>query len=301
MTMIHLPCKAARVFLFSAVSAMMLAGFASAGDVAIGVAKTTGAALRMREYPTTDCAVVTSLDKNSTIALLERTDNDWYKVAYDGKVGYVSANYLETLENGNIQARAQVNGDNVCVRYLPSNESDVLETIENKAYVTVMGFYDGWYLVRCRYGTEGYIRSDFLQLTNPYAGSTSGNSSVVATAKRYLGIRYVYGGASTRGFDCSGFTMYVFKQYGVNFAHTASGQWTSGKGRKIYSIAALQPGDLVFFRDPKVARGKAASHVGIYAGNNQFIHASSSSRKITYGTLSSGYHRTYFLGGLRVL
>ena len=305
--MIHFPCKAAKIFLLSAASAMILAGFAAADDLAVGVAKTTGNALRMRQYPTTEADVVMNLDKNDMVALIERAedDNNWWKVAYQGKTGYISANYLDELENGEFSARAQVNGEGVYVRYLPSDESDVLQVIDNKAYVTVMACYDGWFLVRCQYGTEGYIRSDFLQLTTNSTSSSSssstssGNSSVVAVARRYLGIRYVYGGASTRGFDCSGFTMYVCKQFGVSMPHSASGQWTSGKGKKVYSISALRAGDLVFFRDPKVAKGKAASHVGIYIGNNQFIHASSSKKKITYGTLASGYHRTYFIGGLR--
>lgn len=302
--MIHFPCKAARVFLISAATAAMLSGLAAADELAVGLAKTTGNALNMREYPTTDSAVVMNLDKGNTLALIERTEEDWFKVAYEGKTGYVSANYLEELENGTFQARAQVNAEGVCVRYTPSDESDILNTIENKAYVTVLACYDGWYLVRCQYGTEGYIRSDYLNLTSiasSTGSATTGNNSVVAAAKRYLGVRYVYGGASSRSVDCSGFTMLVMRQFGISLPHSASGQWTSGKGTKVYSRSALRAGDLVFFRDPKVARGKAASHVGIYIGNNQFIHASSSSRKVTYGTLNSSYHSRYYIGGLRLV
>ena len=307
--MIRFPSKAARAFLASAAVAMTLVSAASAGDLAVGLAKTTGNALNMREYPTTDSAVIANLDKNSTLALLERTEEDWFKVAYEGKTGYVSANYLQELENGQFEARAQVNSEGVCVRYTPSDDADILETIENKAYVTVLACYDGWYLVRCQYGTEGYIRSDYLDLTSLYSGSYGGTASysssrgsaVVAAAKRFLGVRYVYGGASSRSVDCSGLTMLVMRQFGIYFEHSASAQWKSGKGTKIYSRSALRPGDLIFFRDPSVARGKAASHCGIYVGNYQFIHASSSSRKVTYGTIASGYHSRYYIGGLRVV
>ena len=304
--MIHFPCKAAKIFLLSAAASMMLAGVAAADELAVGLAKTTGNALNMREYPTTDSAVVMNLDKGYTLALLERTEEDWFKVAYEGKTGYVSANYLEELENGEFEARAQVNSEGVCVRYTPGDESDILEIIDNKAYVTVLACYDGWYLVRCQYGTEGYIRSDYLNLTSVAStksgsSTSSGNSSVVSAAKRFLGVRYVYGGASSRSVDCSGFTMLVMRQFGISLPHSASGQWTSGKGTKIYSRSALRPGDLVFFRDPKVAKGKAASHVAIYIGNSQFIHASSSSRKVTYGTLNSSYHSRYYIGGLRLV
>ena len=81
------------------------------------------------------------------------------------------------------------------------------------------------------------------------------------TAKQYLGTRYVYGGASPSGFDCSGFTMYVYRQFGYSLPHTATGQWQSGLGTKVWSIGALQPGDLVFYPDDE--------HVGIVGGRDE--------------------------------
>ena len=137
--------------------------------------------------------------------------------------------------------------------------------------ITVNGFADGWYDVTCKYGTQGYVRSDFIDLTYKGSGAASG---LVDMAKQYLGVRYVYGGASPKGFDCSGFTMYMYKQLGYNLPHTATGQWKSGIGERVYSIGELQPGDLVLFNDPSRNAGKACSHVGIYIGDNHIIHAS---------------------------
>ena len=127
------------------------------------------------------------------------------------------------------------------------------------------------------------------------------NQGKVLAAMQHLGTRYVYGGASPSGFDCSGFTMYVYRQYGYSLPHTATGQWQSGLGSRVYSIGELQPGNLVFFNDPSRNAGKACSHAGIYVGGGQFIHASSSrSRGVIISDLTSGYYNTYFVGGIHV-
>ena len=118
---------------------------------------------------------------------------------------------------------------------------------------------------------------------------------------QHLGTRYVYGGASPSGFDCSGFTMYVYSQHGYSLPHSATSQWQSGLGSRVYSIGELQPGDLVFFNDPSRNAGKACSHAGIYIGSGQFIHSSSSkSNGVIISDLTSGYYNTYFVGGIHV-
>ena len=153
------------------------------------------------------------------------------------------------------------------------------------------------HIVTCEYGTEGYIRSDYVDLTE----SSSSNGDIVDTAMQHLGTRYVYGGASPSGFDCSGFTMYIYGQYDYSLPHTATGQWQSGLGTRVYSISELQPGDLVFFNDPSRNAGKACSHVGIYVGNGKHIHSSSSrSGGVIISDLTSGYYNTYFVGGIHV-
>ena len=295
--MTHFAGRAGKVLFLSVLTAMLLAATALAADIATGAGCTTGSSLRLRAEPSTYASVVTTLDKSVAVAILDDSVDGWYKIAYNGSTGYVSADYLNVDQDNVFTTYGRVNSDGVNVRSDASTDSSVLATIEEDAIVTVNGLVDGWYDVTCEYGTEGYIRSDFLDLTE----SSSSNSDIAATAKQYLGTGYVYGGASPRGFDCSGFTMYVYSQHGYSLPHSATSQWQSGLGTRVYSISELQPGDLVFFNDPSRNAGKACSHAGIYTGDGQFIHSSSSrSGGVIVSSLTSGYYNTYFVGGIQV-
>ena len=295
--MTHFAGRAGKVLFLSVLTAMLLAATALATDIATGAGCTTGSSLRLRAEPSTSASVVTTLDKSVAVAILDDSVDGWYKIAYNGSTGYVSADYLNVDQDNVFTTYGRVNSDGVNVRSDASTDSSVLATIEEDAIVTVNGLVDGWYDVTCEYGTEGYIRSDFLDLTE----SSSSNSDIAATAKQYLGTGYVYGGASPRGFDCSGFTMYVYSQHGYSLPHSATSQWQSGLGTRVYSISELQPGDLVFFNDPSRNAGKACSHAGIYTGDGQFIHSSSSrSGGVIVSSLTSGYYNTYFVGGIQV-
>lgn len=295
--MTHFAGRAGKVLFLSVLTAMLLAATALAADIATGAGCTTGSSLRLRAEPSTSASVVTTLDKSVAVAILDDSVDGWYKIAYNGSTGYVSADYLNVDQDNIFTTYGRVNSDGVNVRSDTSTDSSVLATIEEDAIVTVNGLVDGWYDVTCEYGTEGYIRSDFLDLTE----SSSSNSDIAATAKQYLGTGYVYGGASPRGFDCSGFTMYVYSQHGYSLPHSATSQWQSGLGTRVYSISELQPGDLVFFNDPSRNAGKACSHAGIYTGDGQFIHSSSSrSGGVIVSSLTSGYYNTYFVGGIHV-
>ena len=295
--MTHFAGRAGKVLFLSVLTAMLLAATALAADIATGAGCTTGSSLRLRAEPSTSASVVTTLDKSVAVAILDDSVDGWYKIAYNGSTGYVSADYLNVDQDNVFTTYGRVNSDGVNVRSDASTDSSVLATIEEDAIVTVNGLVDGWYDVTCEYGTEGYIRSDFLDLTE----SSSSNSDIAATAKQYLGTGYVYGGASPRGFDCSGFTMYVYSQHGYSLPHSATSQWQSGLGARVYSISELQPGYLVFFNDPSRNAGKACSHAGIYTGDGQFIHSSSSrSGGVIVSSLTSGYYNTYFVGGIQV-
>ena len=295
--MTHFAGRAGKVLFLSVLTAMLLAATALAADIATGAGCTTGSSLRLRAEPSTSASVVTTLDMSVAVAILDDSVDGWYKIAYNGSTGYVSADYLNVDQDNVFTTYGRVNSDGVNVRSDASTDSSVLATIEEDAIVTVNGLVDGWYDGTCEYGTEGYIRSDFLDLTE----SSSSNSDIAATAKQYLGTGYVYGGTSPRGFDCSGFTMYVYSQHGYSLPHSATSQWQSGLGTRVYSISELQPGDLVFFNDPSRNAGKACSHAGIYTGDGQFIHSSSSrSGGVIVSSLTSGYYNTYFVGGIQV-
>lgn len=115
---------------------------------------------------------------------------------------------------------------------------------------------------------------------------------VVSFAKQFLGTPYVWAGASPKGFDCSGFTSYIFSQYGIDLPHAADGQFKAG-------VQVSQPrlGDLVFFTTYEAG----PSHVGIYIGNDQFIHASSGAGEVSITPLSKPYYSSRYLGARRVL
>ncbi|MCI7734234.1 MAG: C40 family peptidase [Dysosmobacter sp.] len=299
--MTHFAGKAAKVLVLSAATTLLLAvsALAAEGDIAVGAGATTGSSLRMRAEASTSSSIITTLDKNVAVAVLDDTLDGWYKVSFDGNSGYVSADFLQIDQDNIFQSYGRVNADGVNVRSSASTDGEVLASVNSGTIVTVTGLVDGWYSVTCQYGTEGYIRSDFVDLTA--SSISSSNSSIVSFAKQYLGTRYSYGGASPSGFDCSGFTMYVYKQFGYSLPHTATGQWQSGIGTKVYNIGALQAGDLVFFNDPSRNAGKACSHAGIYIGGGQFIHSSSSkSNGVIISDLTSGYYNTYFVGGIHV-
>ena len=126
----------------------------------------------------------------------------------------------------------------------------------------------------------------------PTTSSSGKGASVVATAKKYIGCKYVYGGSSPSGFDCSGFTSYVYKQFGVSLNRTAAGQYSNGVA---VSRSNLQPGDLIMF-------GKSGiSHVAIYIGGGKIVHAANPSRGVTTDTINSGYYNNNYVGARRVI
>ena len=299
----HFAGKAARLLALSVVTTLFLAvsAFAAENQLAIDTGTTTGAALRLRAEASTEASVVTTLEKDVVLAILDDSVEGWYQVAYNGQTGFVSADYLAVNTENQFESYGRVCGNGVNLRSVPSTDASVVASMSLGDIVTVSSLLNGWYSVTTTYGSEGYIRSDFLDLTNSATSTSGGNSSIVDYAKQFLGTRYIYGGASPSGFDCSGFTMYVYKHFGYSLPHSATSQWQSGMGTRVYSAGELQPGDLVFFNDPARNAGKACSHAGIYVGNGQIIHASSSSSGgVIFSDLNSGYYSRYFVGGIHM-
>ena len=216
-----------------------------------------------------------------------------------------------------------VNSTTVNVRQEANTSSTIVTTVALNTEVQVYSEENGWSKVKVN-NVEGYISTSLLsntkqqtsrgQSTSRRTSSTksttnktsqtattqatnvpsSGNgSSIVATAKKYLGYKYTYGGSSpSTGFDCSGFTSYVFRQHGKSLNRTAAGQYSNGVA---VSRANLQPGDLVMF-------GKSGiNHVAIYIGGGQIIHASTPSTGVRIDSLNTGYYNNNYVGARRVL
>ena len=117
---------------------------------------------------------------------------------------------------------------------------------------------------------------------------------LLSLARQYLGVPYVWAGRSPGGFDCSGFITFVFDQLGYGLPRMADGQYEVGIP---VPRQALRPGDLVFFETYE----PGPSHVGIYLGNEQFIHASSGAGYVTVTPMSNPYHRDRYLGARRII
>ena len=118
-------------------------------------------------------------------------------------------------------------------------------------------------------------------------------NSIVSLSMNYIGVPYVFGGTSPYGFDCSGYVQYIFAKAGISIPRTADVQYDFGTP---ISTTDLVPGDLVFFSTYTYG----ASHVGIYLGDGNFIHASSS-RGVTVSSLSQAYYSSCYIGARRIL
>jgi cell wall-associated NlpC family hydrolase len=117
---------------------------------------------------------------------------------------------------------------------------------------------------------------------------------LVSFAKSYLNVPYVWGGTTPKGFDCSGFTKYVMNEYGIDIRRVSQDQVKDGT---YVPKEYLSVGDLVFFD----TKGNGISHVGIYIGSGDFIHASSGAKKVTISSLDEGFYADTYVTGRKVL
>ena len=128
--------------------------------------------------------------------------------------------------------------------------------------------------------------------------NASFGENVVQTALQYLGASYRLGTSGPTVFDCSGFTMYVYKHFGIKIPHGANSQYRCGKGTKITKYSDLQVGDIVMLTDYET--GKGIGHCGIYLGNDNFIHASTTCYAVEISSFKTIY-KGRFYAGLRLI
>lgn len=160
------------------------------------------------------------------------------------------------------------------------SKSDALRTA--KKFVS-RGYIDAYYIV----SPDQYIASQ-----PKYKNNTTGlRGELVKTAKSYIGTPYRWGGTTSRGFDCSGLTMVTYRVNGLNLPRVSRSQYNSGK---YVSKSSLKPGDLVFFA---TGGGRRVSHVGIYIGNGQFVHAPSRGKTVRIDYLKNSYYTRTYVGG----
>lgn len=225
--------------------------------------------VNLREKADKTSQALKQLTINTKVTVMS-TENGWSYVDVNGTKGYIAENLLssttkETSRSG-LTTREQA----------ATKSSTTTNSITTENTTTT------------NTATSTTASTKTKTITESTSTSQSGNS-VVSYAKQFLGCKYVYGGTSPSGFDCSGFTQYVYKNFGVNLNRTAAAQYSNGQ-----SVTSLQAGDLVMF-------GKSGiNHVGIYIGGNSFIHAANKSQGVRIDTLSTGYYKTNYVGARRI-
>ncbi len=273
---------------------MITPAFAASGTV------NADGGLRLRNGVGTDAGILTVIPNGTEVDVSGVTDEGWFQVSYNDTMGYVSGEYLvldedevQTLETVGEPVYGKVIEGPLNVRSQPTADSSRVRQISIGAVVQILDELDGWYEI-----TDGYICADYVKIVDASEASSSGSGSqIVDFAMQYLGYPYVYGGCSSRGFDCSGFVKYVYSNFGITLNRTASAQMDHGVA---VSMSELQSGDLVFFKKAGSSASRA-SHVGIYIGGNQFIHASTSSTGVIISDMNSAYYTTGFVGGRRLV
>ena len=267
------------------------------GYTNLGMSVISSGNLNIRQEASTDSEVVGILTNHNACELLEDA-GDWYKVTSGKVTGYVNKQYLvtgdeaESIAEQEIKTVATVNTETLNVRAEKSTEAAVLSQVGNSEAFTVNSVADGWVEISVD-DSVGYISQDYVTLAQalPTAktieqvkygdGVSDVRASVVSYALQFVGNRYVWGGTSLEnGVDCSGFTMRILGKYGISLPHSSRAQ--PSYGTKI-SASEAKPGDLFFY-----GSGRSISHVAIYIGNGQIVHASNKRDGIK---VSNAYYR----------
>lgn len=252
------------------------------------VIKTNGDNVNLRSSSSKKSSILGQLENGSTV-VVEYGENGFYKVLYgsDYDAAFVTAdavqiadNWISKKEVSQVQAqaaqrraaeKAAKEAAEKAAKEKAAKEKAAKEAAASKKSTTVSSNDGGTY-------------------TAP--ASSSKGQAIVNNAKKYLGVKYVYGGTSPSGFDCSGLVQYVCKSAGISVSRTAAAQFGNGKA---VNKSDLQPGDLLFF-----SKGGRVSHVGIYVGNGQMIHAPQTGDVVKYSSINTAYRKNGYVGARRV-
>lgn len=286
-----------RVALLGTVLTAMCTIGASAAT--LGAGTVTADALRLRSTPATEGEILATVSSGTSVVVLDEAEDGWYKVNYNSVEGYMSGEYLDVATKAETDlgyGKVDADGSTLNMRAGASTSFDSLCSIPSGTVLELEGVYEGWYKVTYA-GNTGYVSSDYITITTePTTASSSAlGEQIVALAKQYLGTPYVLGGNGPSSFDCSGFTKYIYAQFGYTLNRTATDQLQNGVS---ISRDELQPGDLVFF---KYNTSKPVSHVGIYIGGGEFIHASTNRYVVQIDQMNSGHYDNVYVYARRIL
>ncbi len=278
--------------------------------------------------PLINALAIKETEKDEEIKIVSQI-NGWSYIKLGTTSGWVRTEKIqekeleeETTNNNNVSSQnvGYISGSSVNFRKTPSTSGEIITGLSRNAKVKIIEKDDSWTQIEYN-GDTGYVSSQYisdkaLEVTSRSSAArkttnatvqtvtntennyqSPGNidaSEVISYAKQYLGCRYVYGGSSPAGFDCSGFTSYVYRHFGISLNRSSSGQSANGVA---VSKANLQPGDIICFANS--SGSSKIGHVGMYIGGGQFIHAANSRQGVIISNVTgAGY---YFVTARRVI
>ncbi len=326
--------KPLKYLLFLALAAALLPclclSAAAVDDVYLGVGYATLPDQCLYAKASANSEVLDVVKVDDCVIVVKEAGDYWYKVIYNNQNGYLYADCLDVQTEADVElGYGKINAGVAYLRSGPGTEYSIVSSGFSRNEHYIVGMYNGFYKI-LKDNATCYIRSDLLNLSEiPYQNEASenepqfyymgeqigeitfeepeavamaspgayygpaGTGNLLSGAQSFVGTPYVFGGASPDGFDCSGLVYYILTQMGVSSYRTAADQYQMG-----YYVDRdeLKPGDLVFFSNTYTS---GISHVGIYAGSNQFIHAPGEGQVVTYSSLS-GYWAKHYHGARRV-
>ena len=271
------------------------------------IVKVTGTDVNIRSAANTSSDIITTVDTGLTLTVSSVQDG-WFKLENsDGSDAYVTTEFVKIT-----QADGTVNSAGVNIRTAPDTNAEVVSQADEGDELSVTADVGEWYEVKYD-NSFAYVHKDFISgdmlkylpakkvsvtITPADDNNTkSKGEEVVDYAKKFLGLTYVYGGTNLNsGVDCSGFMYSVYKNFGITLNRVSRDQINNGTR---VDKSDLQAGDLVFFNTGGNSR---ISHVGMYMGNGQYIHATNNSKNcVQISILNSSYSARTYVGACRVL
>ena len=287
------------------VPVMALALSATASFANSNEGTVTADALNVRSGPSTSYGITTKLYKGDKVEILE-TSNGWHKIkASNGKIGWVSGDYIKVSSGSTSQpststTKATVTATSLNVRSGAGTSYSVITKLSKGTVVDVIeSASNGWKKIKTSNGTIGWVSGSYLangvveQTSTP---STNKVQAVIDLAHKQLGKPYVWGAEGPNSFDCSGLIYYVYKNAaGITLPRTSSAQYSAGVA---VSRSNLKAGDLIFSSTDGTGN---ITHVAIYVGDGQMIHAPRTGKNVEKVSINNSYWNKAYVGARRVL
>ena len=287
------------------VPVMALALSATASFANSNEGTVTADALNVRSGPSTSYGITTKLYKGDKVEILE-TSNGWHKIkASNGKIGWVSGDYIKVSSGSTSQpststTKATVTATSLNVRSGAGTSYSVITKLPKGTVVDVLeSASNGWKKIKTSNGTTGWVSGSYLAngvVEQPSTPSTNKVQAVIDLTHKQLGKPYVWGAEGPNSFDCSGLIYYVYKNAAsITLPRTSSDQYSAGVA---VSRSNLKAGDLIFSSTDGTGN---ITHVAIYVGDGQMIHAPRNGKNVEKVSINNSYWNKAYVGARRVL